>query len=264
MSNRFVKQLRYLLALLAGATGLILVGVLYLLGFSAKEIAAAVVPNLIATSLSFIAVYFVLERRGIITSNGQLALGMDHRLELHTRHDKMDWGSVIRSAEKRVDIVVFYYGNWFSALHDEFVSFFQKGGTLTLVMSDPSNAPLMRMVQEHFFEALTPDELANKVANTVSAVERALKDSHSTAAKFECLYFPRALHYSFVLIDNRRLYVSPYEQFRHPTVRAPVFEVDLSIDKDSERYWIDVRDRFIAGSVKNAAAATKVSEYRSV
>ena len=173
--------------------------------------------------------------------------------EYHLRHDKVEWGPIISKAH-RLDIVVFYYDHWVREHHDDFVKFFKNGGTLNLTVSDPDDLDLMATVQKHFFEKHTPAVLSHHVKATEESFRAALKQAGSKHASVNVHHFPAVLHYSYIMVDERTLYLSVYEQFRGPTVRSPVFEINLWKPRDAGAYWLDVRNKFLCGTRQRSAA----------
>lgn len=173
----------------------------------------------------------------------------------HLRHDRIDWGPIIASA-RQLDIVVFYYDHWVKEHHDEFVAFFRSGGTLNITFCDPGDKELMKVVHAHFFEKVAPEVLSHKVNATVDALTQARTEASAPEGSLVIHFFKQALHFSFVMVDEHTLYLSMFEQFRGPTVRAPVFEIDLWTPRESAAYWINVRNGFRCGrrpSAQNAA-----------
>jgi hypothetical protein len=169
------------------------------------------------------------------------------------QHAEMDWRTIIGSARK-IDIVVHYSGRWLRRLHDDFVRFFERGGKLRIVMADPGLPEVLSTVQTHFFPNLGLEQLEEKIVDTERRLISAFNDAGSRKASFSTHYFPQALHYSFVLVNDRFLYLSVYEQFRGPNVRSSVFGIDLSRDLELEAYWHQTRDIFLERSRQARAA----------
>lgn len=132
-------------------------------------------------------------------------------------HSKADWGAIIQSA-KRLDIVVHYYGRWVRRHDKEFIGFFERGGELRIVMADPELPQVLSDVQSNFFPNLTPGQLAEKIHDTEQRLAEFFEKAASKKARLLTYYLPKPLHYSFVLVNSRYLYLSVYEQFRSPNV----------------------------------------------
>ena len=221
-------------------------------GFAVEDfprLLASVVPNLIGSLLAFIALYFVLERVGIIGGlQTRSIMTLENIKDFYLRHDEMDWGDIIAQA-KTLDIVAFYYGRWVRNNFDAFVTFFRNGGRVRLIMSDPQDVHMMKIVWEQFFDDLgSIDELRQKIVATTSLLEDALEQSGSKVASIDVHYFPDILHYSFVLVNERSLYLSFYEQFRGPNLRSPVVAIDITSDPKLEEYWKMTLESFITKS----------------
>lgn len=234
---------RYLLALLALSWSALLILVYRLSNGSIDGLLISVIPNLIASLITFVALYFALERHGIVVGEMPATTDAVARAEIQ-RHDQLEWDVVIRRAHA-LDIAVFYYGSWVGDNHDAFVEFFRNGGRLRIAVTDPSNKVLVGAAQKYFFPNLDPRALRGKIVDTMTALRRALDESGTTRGTASWFAFSSLLHYSFVLVDERVLYLSVYEQFRGPTVRAPVFRIDLTEDATSAEYWVAVRNRLM-------------------
>ncbi len=131
------------------------------------------------------------------------------------QHAEMDWGAILQSA-KKIDIVVHYSGRWVRRLHDDFVRFFERGGQLRIVMADPTLPEVLSAVHTNFFPNLALEQLQEKIVDTERRLIEAFNDAGSRKAGLRTMYFSQALHYSFVLVNDRFLYLSVYEQFRGP------------------------------------------------
>lgn len=240
---------RYLLGILALVLAAFLALDYRLLYGKWNGLDVAIIPNLIASLLIFAAVYFFLERRGILSPSPHAR--METLLPAaFERHDRIDWGEIIRNA-RTIDIAVFYYGRWIREHHDDFVHFFRSGGSLRIIVSDPSNIDIVATIQKHYFPHLSADELRGRIVATFDAVTAALAEAGNAKAKVAAYLFPGLLHYSFVLADDHELYLSVYEQFRRPVVQAPVFKVQIGDNRETLHYWRHARDLLIAGSREN-------------
>ncbi len=196
----------------------------------------------------FIAVAaFFLGRYGISLNSMQSEQSTGAVVSFYPEHAEVDWTTIIGSA-KRIDIVVHYYGRWVRTNHKAFVDFFQRGGELRIAMADPAIPGVLATVQSNFFSGLTRKELSQKIASTEERLKDAFNEAGSQKARLTTFYFPQALHYSFVLVNSRFLYLSVYEQFRGPNVRSSVFGIDLTKDQALEEYWLANRQAFFEGS----------------
>lgn len=81
---------------------------------------------------------------------------------------------------------------------------------------------------------------------TGSSVRAALDEGESTTAKLEVHYFPNLLHYSVVLENHSRLFLSVYEKFRKPVVQSSVFSVDIGAVGTLQEYWLHTLTEFIS------------------
>lgn len=237
---RTVRITRYVVVLLALVVAVVSVCI-YVHWLGLNEFLKHFVPDFVVICILSAGGFFLLERRGIsLSHHGSMhsTVSTDYVRDFFARHDDVNWGEVISEA-RSLDIVTYYYDGWVRQHHDQFVTFFRSGGKLALIISDPEDVQLMSAVQRQHFPRVTPDELAKKVMATISSVQSAVNDSGIPNIHPDIRYFPRLLNYSFVLVDERRLYLSVFEQFRGPTVRSSVFTVDLTVDKQLEEYWLN-------------------------
>lgn len=206
-----------------------------------------IVAGLIGAILAPTAWYLLFGKHGVSLPSMQSEIGAGTIVTFYPTHEEVDWGSIIRSA-RTLDVVVHYYGRWARKHEQDFIAFFQKGGKLRLVMADPDIKETLAAVHEHFFDNLTRDQLREKIFATEEVYRDLFQEAGSHRASLSVLYFPKVLHYSFVLVDDRMLYLSVYEQFRGRNVRSSVFGIDLGKDQSLEAYWIENRDEFLARS----------------
>lgn len=191
--------------------------------------------------------YLVLASRGVSLPSMQVSDQSGALISFYPTHEDVDWDAII-DRSRTLDIVVHYYGRWASVYNDSFVAFFRRGGKLRLVMADPAIPATMEIVREHFFPYLNGQQLLDKIAETVRVLKSALEEAGSTKASFKVYYFPKVLHYAFVLSNDRTLYLSAYDQFKGTNIRAPVFGIDRNKDARLEEHWHNNRDRFLAES----------------
>jgi hypothetical protein len=166
---------------------------------------------------------------------------------IHEGRIDVDWSKIIERA-RTIDIVVHYYERWARELEEEFGRFFGRGGKLRLIMADPTIPDNLATVHHHFFPNLKIDQLKTRILDTERVFREIFAGSAGPHAMLDVRYFPSALHYSFVLIDSRDLYLSVYEQFRGRVIRSSVFHLDLRRDSGMEEYWSENLELFVKGS----------------
>lgn len=186
--------------------------------------------------LSFVILYLIFTRQGVTLPGGDRGSDMGALVGFYSRHEDVDWSAVIRDA-RQVDIVVHYYSRWVREQSEAFTAFFQRAGAVRLVMADPEIEATLEDVRRYFFPRLNTQQLTDRILETDTRLKEALDASGSQKAVLETWYFPEPLHYSFVLIDRRYLYLSVYEQDRGPVIRSSVFELDLLLDGALDDYW---------------------------
>lgn len=242
---RLPKKIPLILGLSLASAVVILLCYFYFHWNNADPIWSNIVAEVVVL-LVVAVVAFILGRIGL-SLNSMQSESTGAVISFYPEHSETDWASIIRSA-KRIDIVVHYYGRWVRRYDAEFVSFFERGGDLRIVMSDPDIPRVLTDVHVNFFTNLTRKELSNKIKDTEINLADLFQQAASRKARLLTYYLPQALHYSFVMVNNRFLYLSVYEQFRGANVRSSVFGIDLSKDRALEEYWLQNRDTFINSS----------------
>jgi hypothetical protein len=235
---------RYLLTLLGLFTAAILIGGYFLLGLNERDqLVGNVVAEVVILIVAPMVWYYLFARRGISFTSMQSETKLGAVVSFYPEHDQVDWGAIIRRA-RRLDVVVHYYDRWVRRNDRAFVDFFQRGGELRLVLPDRQMPALMEVVREQYFEQLRMDELMRKIEATETKLCELFDEAGNVRSRIVSYHFPRALHYSFVLVDSRTLYLSMYEQFRGNNVRSSVFGIDLTKDRELETYWLANREAF--------------------
>ena len=222
-----------LLALVASAA--ILLG-FYLLGGTNEELWPNIAAEFVANLWTFVILYIFIIRRGVSLPGMNDGANTGALVEFFPRHEDVDWHAVIRSSRK-IEIVVHYYNRWVRENAEDFVAFFQRGGELTIVLPDLADANVLKAVRKEFFPRQTAEQLRDRVNQTVEYLRESFQTAGSHKARLSVCYFPGALHYSAVVVDNRHVYLSVYEQFRGPVIRSSVFHMDLVKDEALEDHW---------------------------
>jgi len=211
-----------------------------------------ILPNLMATLISFIVGYFILEKIGIlnIVPYIQELMSIKHLKGFYAAHKEVPWGSIYENAQT-LDIGVFYYNHLPNEYFDSLVKFFGNGGRLRLLLADPDNRDLLKVVGEHFFQGMSPEDLAEKIRSSARAYYRAYMKNHSGKAKCEIWFFSKLFHYTFTHVDGGFLYISPYGQFESsPKLLSPVTVIDLTSDSGIRNYWDEQLKNFFGNARK--------------
>ena len=90
--------------------------------------------------------------------------------------------------------------------------------------------------------------LKDRMHRTIEVVQQALIQSGSNRGAIEVYAIPRLLHFSYVLTNERHLFLSVYEQFRGPNVRSGILHLDLVKDAVLEEYWEDQNTQILNAS----------------
>jgi hypothetical protein len=233
-----------LCALGAVTIALLLIGYFYFEIDKADGLWEGIIGGVVVGILVPMVWYLGFASRGVSLISMQSENAAGSIITFYPNHEEVDWDAIIRGS-RSLDIIVHYYGRWARIHEQAFIDFFKRGGTLRLVMADPEIKATLATVHSHFFDNLGRAELRSKILETETIFRGLLADAGSRTASLGIYYFPKALHYSGVLSDNRTLYLSVYEQFRGRNIRSSVFGIDLRKDRELEKYWLENRDQFI-------------------
>lgn len=218
-------------------------------GFALKDnLLVGALGSTIAAIVAGIVV-FLLARSGVSLDEALEQGEAARMIAVDPAHDDVDWGRII-DRSTNLDIVVAYYDNWATRHGQQLKALFGRGGRVRIMMPDPDEARLLEILSATFFPDRTPDQIRRRIVDTAAIFARLDEEAASPSARLEVLRLPRVPLYAMVVADDRRLYLSTFEQFREAGVRASVFDLRLSRSTQLGSYWLGRRDLFLAEGSK--------------
>lgn len=206
-------------------------------------------------------VVFLLARSGVSLDEALEQGEAARMMTVDPAHDDVDWGRII-DRSTNLDIVVAYYDNWADRHAGRLKAMFRRGGRVRIMMPDPDDSSLLDSLSATFFPDRTSDQIRQRILETEAILERLKGESASPSARLEVLRLPRVPLYAMVVADDRRLYLSTFEQFRDAGVRASVFDLRLSRSTQLGSYWLGRRDLFLAEASPACLAKAGVGPAR--
>ncbi len=156
----------------------------------------------------------------------------------YDRARDVDWKSILKYADKSLDIMVFYWGTWVDTYAEELTQFLSKPGTrLRLVMSDARN-PLILREMKRLFPEHNEAEIFARVKGTQAKLNAIAAKVGEGGGKLELFLVPRMLSYPWQRIDGEVVIYSLFEMCRQGRVDSPAVVGNL-LDSEPLRQFFD-------------------------
>ena len=138
--------------------------------------------------------------------------------------EKVPWKDLFDKAQT-LDICVHYFNTWIQNNDEHIVNFFNRGGTLNIILPNPDNEQLILSIAPRFPD-LEVGHLKANVRKTETDLNILLKRSTSRQSQVKAYYVDEMIWYCGLRFGNT-LVLSPYEQLRQVRVAAPAMVAPL-------------------------------------
>lgn len=120
--------------------------------------------------------------------------------------------------------------------YESFVTFFERGGSLTLILpAEDEKIGAEIAAQFDPGNPIQPKRVLERIANTRDGLERAIADAAARdkgsgpPGRLEIIEATRAPNFWALVLDGRRALFAPYDNWAKSGSRAPVFDFDLTV-----------------------------------
>lgn len=221
-----------------------------------SEFLRSLIVNLIPVIITFLILYFLFRKINDIKVNQQnfvLAnlisdmifekisnsqteiIKQESKVELLNFID-VNWTQLIDKSV-RLDIKVHYFNTWIRKHRDLFLSIFNRGGTIRLLLPNQKNDNLVSLITLRFPE-YSKQQIIERIQGTIDQFVGILDDSSNKRAKLEVYIVDELGYYSGIRIDNQILVLSEYEHIRVlRRIESPGFIIKLKYYPDVDKWF---------------------------
>lgn len=141
----------------------------------------------------------------------------------------IDWKALIAGAEKKLDIVVYYWDTWTAQHMQELTAFLNKPKSqICFYFTDLDDATLAQQVLALFPRNASVEDLKKRVQATYQPLQELVQKHHLGDSKVIVKHVPHMLGYALQKIDDKIAVISPFEMYRSlQQIDAPAFVIDL-------------------------------------
>lgn len=246
MSKIDLTKGRYLLACI-----ILLVAVILVLLFRSiyspgdlnwlESISISVISGLLSTSIVFLAFYWFIERAGLseLSPTKSISENKDHHQEqekditFFPDFSQVDWENIITRSSK-IDIIVCYFDSWVNHNRTRLRNFFENGGEIRVFLGNPEHEDTLKETIRRFPDR-TPEQVKEKIQNTYSRI-KSIRDEVKNG-NVEGFLLDSPINYSAIIIDDRYVLLSIYEQFRSDHIASSAILIDKNAWQETRDFW---------------------------
>jgi hypothetical protein len=144
---------------------------------------------------------------------------------VHDSFDHIDWDKRILNASQ-IKIIVHYLDSWTRYNSAALQGFFAGGGRLQVVIPDYENPELIRNIQPRL-PGLDVADVERKLRCTHENLINIIPAERAAEVVLETSFVDKIVWYSAFCIDDKVLFLSPFEHQRGVNIGSPVTEIDL-------------------------------------
>lgn len=193
---------------------------------STKELFVNLIPNILATLLTALIVYFFLKNKVV----GKEIIDIKSDYHFHK------WGKYIKKARK-IDIVANYFDSWLRKHQIEIVGFLKRGGKIRVIMTATDDSNEMLLVLRRFSDMKGIDELKFRINNTTKVLEETSRRYKIPSESIEVYHFEQATSYPLVRIDDRLIIFSHFKHNPDYEFDAPSIMINIENDPNTRAFW---------------------------
>lgn len=150
----------------------------------------------------------------------------DSHSSIYQEFDQIGFKALIEPAGK-IEIVVHYFDSWLNRHRQSFKIFFNNGGNLHLILPNPENQNLLKLIHQRIPE-YDIELLRTKITDTYERLKSWSDKSTHKKSSVEVSYTDKLINYCAVKFDNDYSVISVFSHTREErTVEAPAFLIDV-------------------------------------
>jgi hypothetical protein len=168
-------------------------------------------------------------------------------VRLYEKFDDIDWMKIIKKSSQ-LDVIIHYLDTWTRNFSPALTDILKRGGNIRVILPNHKQAELVYAINTRF-PKLTEPEISTKISRTHEGLLQVLPDDRRNRGIIETYFTNKMIWYSAFCLDNKMLYLSPFEHERAIRIQSPVTEIDLDAYPEV-RVWLQGEmKQLIASSV---------------
>ncbi len=158
--------------------------------------------------------------------------------------NRVPWDDYIKESSK-IDILVHYFDTWINQRTDIITDFFRQGGTLNLIIPNPEDENLIRIIKSRFNDS-SYERILDKVRRTSGKFQELRNSANNPTSKLNIFITDQITWYCAVRFDERYLILSPYEHTHDVSVQSPAVVIPLDNNHPKINDWFNKEMRHFA------------------
>lgn len=156
-------------------------------------------------------------------------------IKYNSSYRSTNWKNLFSSAEQSITICAFYLDSFLSWTSDDLQKFLKKDNVkLNVIVTEPNTSNLELIAR--LFPQYKKDVVEEKIIGTEDKIREIIRNLQISDDKFVFYKYKYFLNYSYILVDEKYLYLTIYEMQRNIKKDSPSIIVDLTKDKDIREY----------------------------
>jgi hypothetical protein len=249
-TRTWVRRYRWLLA----GTGVLVIFLGYWALSGARlpralsEFGLAVLPNLAAALLVYLAISFILARVGISEAQelrDEIATKVAASVvpapgirSLTSRVDELDWRKLFEES-RSIDVIGRFFDGVLRYADSGLDTFFRKGGRIRVVTHDPADERLAQIADEqrNGDPRLHSDDASERFRRTLKGLHNARIRANAPADRIQVYVHETSINYAGYCFDDELLLLVPHAHRHVEEAREPQLLIDLTISPIVAAFW---------------------------